>query len=524
MFNFLKLKSNNIKIEEESHNIALISKYFDHIVERNLFDGTIVNDQTAADLDLDDVFIRIDKTTSKIGQQYLYAKIRNVHTQARVAQFDKFVDQFTHDHQLRDRGRKVLSALRSTNNYDVEDLIYSTPEKIKHIHIIYGLTISFILSLVLCWLLTPAFAFVAFAIFMANCYIHYKNKFTVTYYMNVVGELAKCTKAIRKLGDEPQISTHFDDLSFIDKITKINKKISFVNFTNGGNHELIEMILIFLELIKIAFNAEVIIFSSFIDDITENKDHIHSTLKFIGEIDSAISVSLLREEMHLYCKPQFSDRKAIETANIVHPLILDCVPNTITIHDKSLLLTGSNMAGKTTFLRAIGINILLAETLYTCFAQSLRTPFTRILSSIRITDDIATSTSYFLEEVLVIKSFIEASAHDEPCLFILDEVFKGTNTIERISAAKALLAYLNSSQNMVLVSSHDIELTALLLKADYDLYHFREEIRDKQLLFDYKLHKGGLKTRNAIEILKLYEYPPQIIEDALATQDALLKV
>ena len=195
----------------------------------------------------------------------------------------------------------------------------------------------------------------------------------------------------------------------------------------------------------------------------------------------------------------------------------------MTLNDKSLLLTGSNMAGKTTFLRAIGINILLAETIYTCFAESIHTPFTRVLSSIRITDDIGASTSYFLEEVLVIKKIIEASTHNKPCLFILDEVFKGTNTIERISTAKALLSYLNRSKNIILVSSHDIELTELLLKADYDLYHFREEIRDRKLLFDYKLYQGRLKTRNAIEILKLYGYPQQIIEDALKTQDTLLK-
>ena len=220
MFNFLKIKSDKTNIVKESHNLTLISKYFDHIVEKSLLDGTIVNDQTATDLDLDDVFIRIDNTTSRIGQQYLYAKIKNIHSQERVERFDKFVDLFSHDHQLRDRSCKALSTLRSPNNYDVEDLIYSTPEKIQHIRIIYGLTISFILSMVLCCLLTPAFAFVAFPIFIANCYIHYKNKFTVTYYMDVVSELSKCTKTIHKLREEPQISTHFDDLSFIDKITK----------------------------------------------------------------------------------------------------------------------------------------------------------------------------------------------------------------------------------------------------------------------------------------------------------------
>ena len=99
-------------------------------------------------------------------------------------------------------------------------------------------------------------------------------------------------------------------------------------------------------------------------------------------------------------------------------------------------------------------------------------------------------------------------------LFLLDEIFKGTNTAERIAAGKAVLSYLaKSSNNTVFVSTHDIEL-ADLLSIEYDLYHFTETVHEKQIHFDYQLKRGKLYTKNAIRILEINDYPPEVIEEA----------
>ena len=172
------------------------------------------------------------------------------------------------------------------------------------------------------------------------------------------------------------------------------------------------------------------------------------------------------------------------------------------------------MSGKTTFIRTVAVNSILAQTLNICFAKSYNAPFYKVFSSIRISDDLLDNTSYYLQEVLTIKELIDASTDKNPCLFILDEIFKGTNTIERISGGKAILSHLNRKQHTVLVSTHDIELTDLLQKEDYNLYHFSELIKDNELIFDHKIKKGKLKTRNAIKILDLYDYPKTIIKDA----------
>jgi DNA mismatch repair ATPase MutS len=121
--------------------------------------------------------------------------------------------------------------------------------------------------------------------------------------------------------------------------------------------------------------------------------------------------------------------------------------------------------------------------------------------------------SYYFEEVLTIKEMIKQSSNGCANLFLLDEIFKGTNTIERIAAGKAVLSSLNLNDNIVFVSTHDIELTDLL-KNEYELYHFSESINNQSVDFDYKLKNGKLKNRNAIRILQINDYPEDIISEA----------
>jgi DNA mismatch repair ATPase MutS len=239
---------------------------------------------------------------------------------------------------------------------------------------------------------------------------------------------------------------------------------------------------------------------------------------FIGEIDSAISTASLKASEYELCKPKFVEDKELVVKDIYHPLIEQCVVNDLSLLSKSLLLTGSNMSGKTTFIRSVSINSILAQTINICFAREYTAPFFKLYSSIRITDDILENTSYYLEEVLTIKELIDISNSKNPCLFVLDEIFKGTNTIERISGGKAILSYLNKGNNVVLVSTHDIELTDILNKENFELFHFSEQIENNELTFDHKLKEGKLKTRNAIKILELYNYPTEIIEDAKRTE------
>jgi DNA mismatch repair ATPase MutS len=153
-------------------------------------------------------------------------------------------------------------------------------------------------------------------------------------------------------------------------------------------------------------------------------------------------------------------------------------------------------------------------TINTCFATSMTMPKLRIYSAIRISDDLMNDKSYYFEEVLTIKEMIDKSCKGTPNLFLLDEIFKGTNTIERISAGKAVLSTLSKNENIVFVSTHDIELTDML-SDEYELYHFSEIVKENNVDFDYKLKEGKLKNRNAIRILQINNYPKDLIDEAI---------
>ena len=172
------------------------------------------------------------------------------------------------------------------------------------------------------------------------------------------------------------------------------------------------------------------------------------------------------------------------------------------------------MSGKTSFIRTIALNVITGLTINTCFAKQFCMPRMRVFSAIRISDDLMNDKSYYFEEVLTIKEMLDKGNDENLNLFLLDEIFKGTNTVERISAGKAVLSSLNNDRNIVFVSTHDIEL-ADLLKDEYDLYHFSEIVSNKTVDFDYKLKNGKLKNRNAIRILQINDYPEGIINEAI---------
>ncbi|WP_027077464.1 MutS-related protein [Maribacter antarcticus] len=192
----------------------------------------------------------------------------------------------------------------------------------------------------------------------------------------------------------------------------------------------------------------------------------------------------------MFCIPKINkeDIKII-AEEIYHPLIQNCITHTISVSDKSILLTGSNMSGKTTFIRSVGLNLIPGLTINIYFAKAITLPMMRIYSAIRIRDDLINDKSYYFEEVRTIKEVLEKSREGKPDLFLLDEIFKGTNTVERIAGGKATLSYLAQKNNLVFVSTRDIELTDML-KDSYELYHFSENINQKTVDFHFKLKKA----------------------------------
>jgi DNA mismatch repair ATPase MutS len=279
-----------------------------------------------------------------------------------------------------------------------------------------------------------------------------------------------------------------------------------------------------VEIIKAIFLLEPLLLFGVLKQLDTKRNEIEKVFSFVGYIDSLISISSLRQGLNLFCLPEITGKsKVLEVTEMYHPLIADCVLNSIQIVNKSILLTGSNMSGKTSFIRTVGLNAITGLTINTCFASRVTLSRFKIYSAIRISDDLMNDKSYYFEEVLTIKQMIEKSQMSEPNLFLLDEIFKGTNTIERISAGKAVLSFLNNPNNIVFVSTHDIELADMLMDT-YDQYHFSEQVDNKTVDFDFKLKRGKLKNRNAIRILEINDYPREIIKEAIEISKELDKI
>ncbi len=407
---------------DTNFDFELISRYFNNVVKTRSF-YYVISDRVALDLDIDELFRFIDYTTSKIGQQFLYMKLRTIGTRKDLNEFDKLVGIFEENPKLAERSTRVLSKLRHQNSYFFEELIHSShvsrPRRIKYI---YLLNAMFGISALLSFFITP-FLLVLIPIYIINLFFHYQNKTLVNNYLIGVSELYKSVDVAKRLSKEELIKGHFRDFTFSEKVLKIQRKTRFIRFEKQMSNDIFSGIWSILELIKIAFNIEIILFYNFIDEILAEKESINKLFDFIGNVDSAISVAALRKvnESHV-SKPEFSEDKSIKINNIIHPLIDECIPNSLDLKDSSLLLSGSNMSGKTTFIRTVSVNSILAQTLMICFAESYKAPFFKLYSSVRISDNLLAKTSYYLEEVLTIKEFIDASQKDETCLFVLDEI------------------------------------------------------------------------------------------------------
>mgnify|MGYP003295100127 FL=1 len=208
--------------------------------------------------------------------------------------------------------------------------------------------------------------------------------------------------------------------------------------------------------------------------------------------------------------------------NGYHPLLTNPVKNTIQT-GKNVLLTGSNASGKSTFLKTTALASLLAQTINTVTADKYAAPFYHLYSSMSLRDDLDSGDSYYIVEIKSIKRILDSMQNcDGKILCFVDEVLRGTNTVERIAASTQILLSMNGEKIQCFAATHDIELTGLL-EEYYENYHFEEEIKDGDVLFNYRLQQGKATTRNAIKLLEIMGYEPKIIEKARTQADVFLK-
>lgn len=289
-----------------------------------------------------------------------------------------------------------------------------------------------------------------------------------------------------------------EGISCSEEMKKLSNLLDWVGDSSSNAYYLILNILIF---------SDVFIMENLEDWKKKNSKELKNWLDVMSEIDSLVSISNLYFDFEDWNFPSISDKKEIRGKKIGHPLIGErAVRNDYSLSDgkRVTLITGSNMSGKSTFLRTIGLNLLLAYIGAPVYSEEFTCGIFNIYTCMRTKDNLEESISSFYAEILRIKILIEATKRGEDVFFLLDEIFKGTNSVDRHTGATELINQLIDGGAMGLVSTHDLELCDL---EEHDSrienYNFREYYENNKIKFDYKLRKGKSETQNAIHLMKL---------------------
>jgi hypothetical protein len=476
-----------------------------------------LSQQTLDDIDFNQLFEFIDRTTSPVGQQYLFGKLLHPYdSPADLARLHSLAEAMRANPLLREQIQLELGRLDQPDSYFICDLIHNRfilrPSWFKYLKV----SLALVFALALLSIQFPICLIIMIIPLGINMAAHYWNKNNMSSCFSSFSQLnilINVSASIFRKSDSPDENVQ----SSLRNLKPFQWKLLLLNPESPNMADDLNTLSYYIsDLFKAFFLVEVFTVFSLVNELSKRDRAISDLFRFIGETDTAISIASLRDGSLQTCQPSFAaSPKEIRAKNLYHPLIRHCVRNDIHINGKSILITGSNMSGKTTFLRTLMINSILAQSIYTCFGDEFTTPVVRQFSSIRIDDNIFKGRSYFLEEVNAIGLLVEESQLRGQNLFVVDEVFKGTNSNERIALAKAILSYLNRGDNIVVVSTHDLELSEML-KEGYDLYHFSETIEEGELHFDHIIKPGPLKTTNAITLLEFANFPTDIITEARA--------
>jgi DNA mismatch repair ATPase MutS len=178
------------------------------------------------------------------------------------------------------------------------------------------------------------------------------------------------------------------------------------------------------------------------------------------------------------------------------------------------------MAGKSTFLRTIGVNLSLAYAGAPVNAERLETPLFRLFTCIKVSDSVQDGLSYFYAEVKRLQALLAATRIDDalPVLFLIDEIFRGTNSRERLIGSRSYIRALSEGTSVGLIATHDLELIKLANEIEgVANFHFREEVRGGRMVFDYRLRPGPCPTTNALTIMRLEGLPVDLIDSPAPT-------
>ena len=474
-----KIPQREYSYEELDH----ISQFF----RQREKEGFYIDDITWNDLDMDRIYALINQSVSPVGDECLYDLLRKpVFREEELKERERLLEFF----KIREKDTMCL---------------------------------AFFLSLLFFMLMPSPGIFCFLGICILNIITYFMRKQDIDLYLNsfrCVIQLLEAQKGLEKL-KIPELEHYREESRKYRECLRTFQKGSFLvldqSSTGGGLEGLV------MDYIRMLTHIDLIKFSAMMKAMQKYQKEIQGLMKIFGYLDSMISIASFRESLPYYSLPELKEEKSayLKVENLYHPLLSHPVANSIEAQ-KGILVTGSNASGKSTFLKNIAVNTILSQTIYTATATACQAPYFKVMTSMALRDDLESGESYFIVEIRSLKRILDEAEKEGCLLCIIDEVLRGTNTIERIGASSQILADLRRDQVLPFAATHDIELS-YILEDLYENYHFEEEVKEHEVVFNYLLKKGRVTTRNAIRLLEMTGYKESIVEGAKRSVEAFEK-
>lgn len=503
------------KIEE----LESIPRLFEHQMQDNDF---YIDDITWNDLNMDQIYELINHTQSSSGAEYLYKMLRVPMLNSKnEKELEEDITYFMENEKARMDLQMIFHNLGRTGRFSLFDYLdyldtLEQKNNKKEIVAFIGVLLS-----VLCIFIKTEVGVVLFL--LLSCYqiiTYLKEKKKVLPYLSsftYVMRMCECADQIinENVHERKKINEQLKQIR--DKLAAFKKTYHILMQMNSSTGNPIELI---LEYFKMITHLDIMKFNRTLSLVLDKREEIIALANQLGYLDSVISIGAFRSSLPFYCVPELSsDEKLFIIQDGYHPAIKDAVPNSF-CQERGMLLTGSNASGKSTFLKMTAINAILAQTIHTCAAKKYIGNYYQLYSSMSLRDNLENGESYYIVEIKALKRIMDVVNQMEkevtgvnPLLCFVDEVLRGTNTVERIAASTKILEALNRENVFCFAATHDIELTHVL-ETKYDNYHFEEEVKNGDVLFSYHLQNGRAVSRNAIRLLQVIGFPETIISNA----------
>ncbi len=477
-----------------------------------------IDDDTWDDLNMDDLYMETNNTNSSVGREYLYAFLRKpCNTQEELDRRHRIANGFAENEEIRTKIQEIFCTLGYAKKIGVFSYLtligdYRAGSSLCHYACLFLIAFCIFALNVFPADVSMLIIIISVAFIVIS---YFKKKAQIEPYLDCVKWTVSMIAASAKLCT---VKTEFlvNEMQELSQLVASTNKIRKNTFLLASGSTIGDSLgEIIMDYVRILTHVDLIKFNHAVKEIQKHFDEIIRMYEMLGYTESCIAIAAYRNKLKVWSVPKLSVGNIYKAENLYHPLLMNPVANSITAN-RCVLLTGSNASGKSTFLRSVAVNAVLSQTFYTSTASFYEGDFYRIVSSMSHKDNMVEGDSYYMVEIKALKRILDLAQHSEDKLLcFLDEVLRGTNTIERIAASTQILKSFDKTDTLCFAATHDIELTTLLAPY-YDNYHFEESFENNDVKYSYRLEEGPARSRNAIRLLEQMGYDKELIDSANA--------